>query len=138
MNQKQIGTFRFGHPEIQTYVAFVCRITPEKKLSLEALEFVPTSAKEKSPEMFDEQVVPTENSLGLSFNLSKQDFDIDDENCSTYVKGLVCTDRDSLRSDLESKFGSCSRNTKPCTSESKSYPTLQQRVTVIPLHLRMR
>ncbi|KAI3729859.1 hypothetical protein L6452_18530 [Arctium lappa] len=45
--QKQIGIFRFGHPETQTQMAFVCMMTPEKELSSEAPEFVPASVEEK-------------------------------------------------------------------------------------------
>ncbi|KAI3685588.1 hypothetical protein L6452_34837 [Arctium lappa] len=47
LSQKQIGIFRFGHPEIQTQMAFVCMMTPEKEFSSEAPEFVPASVEEK-------------------------------------------------------------------------------------------
>ena len=42
MTQKQIGIFRFGHPETQSNEAFVCIVSPEKKLSPNAPEFIPT------------------------------------------------------------------------------------------------
>ena len=45
MTQKQIGIFIFGYLETQTDEVFVCIVTPEKKLSSEAPEFVPTSVK---------------------------------------------------------------------------------------------
>ncbi|KAI3758666.1 hypothetical protein L6452_06237 [Arctium lappa] len=47
LSQKQIGIFRFGHPETQTQMAFVCMMTPEKELSSKAPEFVPASVEEK-------------------------------------------------------------------------------------------
>ena len=38
MTQKQIGIFRFGHPESKSNEAFVCIVAPEKKLSSNAPE----------------------------------------------------------------------------------------------------
>ncbi|KAI3746818.1 hypothetical protein L6452_09259 [Arctium lappa] len=45
--KEKIGLFRFGHPETQTQMDFVCMMIPEKELSSEAPEFVPTSMEEK-------------------------------------------------------------------------------------------
>ena len=42
MTQKQIDLFKFGYPETQNDEAFVCIITPEKKLSLDAPEYIPS------------------------------------------------------------------------------------------------
>ena len=42
MTQKQIGLFRFGYPETQSDVAFVCIISPETKLSPDAPKYIPS------------------------------------------------------------------------------------------------
>ena len=71
MTQRQIDLFRFGYLETQSDEAFVCIITPEKKLSLNAPEYIPSihSVQTETTKFF--------------FDLSKKDFDIDDDNVST-------------------------------------------------------
>ena len=74
MTQEQIGIFRFGHLETQTDKAFVCIVTPEKKLSSEAADFVPASVKHS---------IQPEQIPNFSFSLSIQDFVTNDEHDST-------------------------------------------------------
>ena len=38
MTEKKIGMFRFGHPETQSNEAFICIVSPVKKLSPNAPE----------------------------------------------------------------------------------------------------
>ena len=67
MTQKQIGLFRFGHPETQSIEAFVCIVSPKKKLSPNAPEFIPT-------------ILSVQNEYyELNFDLSKKDLDTDDD-----------------------------------------------------------
>ncbi|KAI3692681.1 hypothetical protein L6452_32502 [Arctium lappa] len=47
LSQKQIGVFKFGHPETQTQMDFMCMMVPKKELSSDAPEFVPASVEEK-------------------------------------------------------------------------------------------
>ena len=52
LSKKHIGIFRFGQPETQTQIAFVCMMTSENKLSSEAPEFVLVSLEEKCFQRF--------------------------------------------------------------------------------------
>ena len=82
MTQKQIGLFRFCHPETQSNKAFVCIVSPKKKLSPNAPEFIPTIHS-----------VQHEHSEFL-FDLSKKDFDTDDDvSISAYEEGQASTSR---------------------------------------------
>ena len=98
MTQKQIGIFKFGHPETQSNEDFVCIVSPEKKLSPNAPEFIPTihSDQPEHPEFI--------------FDLSKKDFDTDDdESISSYEKIQTSTNREFQCSDSNSESDSCPR-----------------------------
>ena len=82
MAQKQIGLFGFGHPETQSNEAFVCIITSKEKLSPDAPEFTPTT-----------HTVQNEHSE-FNFDLSKKDFDTDDDVSVSSYEGQASTSRE--------------------------------------------
>ena len=106
MTQKQIRLFRFGHPETQSNEAFVCIVSPKKKLSPNAPEFFLTIHS-----------VQHEHSEFL-FDLSKKDFDTDDDvSISAYEEGQASTSREFQCFDTNSESNSCSEDTSGCITE---------------------
>ena len=105
MTQKQIGLFRFGHPETQINEAFVCIITSEKKLSPDAPEFTPTTHS-----------VQNEHSE-FNFDLSKKDLDTDDDVSVSSYEEQPSTSREFQCSDSNSESDSCSEDTSGCITE---------------------
>ena len=104
--QKQICLFRFGYPETQSDEAFVCIISPEKKLSPDAPEYTPSIHS-----------VQTETTI-FCFDLSKKDFDTDDDmSISAYKEGHASTSREFQSSDSNSETNSYSENTSGCIIE---------------------
>ncbi|KAI3692973.1 hypothetical protein L6452_32799 [Arctium lappa] len=102
LSQKQIGIFRFGHPETQTQMAFICLMTPKKELSSEAPEFVPASVEEKLFKRF------LENDLRKTYEnhfLNHPDIISDDTNgqSKALAEGQDFIHRDFLDSDSESE-----------------------------------
>ena len=79
--------------------------TSEKKLSPQGLEFIPTFVK----------CSDQSDTFIFSFNLSKKDFDIYDDEPVCSFKGQASIIRDLQCSDSESEFDSCYDNANSST-----------------------
>ena len=106
MTQKQIGLFRFDYPETQSDEAFVCIISPEKKLSLDAPEYIPSTYS-----------VQRETTI-FFYDLFKKDFDSDDDvSTSSCEEDQASTNSEFQCSDSNSESDFCSEDTSGSISE---------------------